>query len=104
MAWGSPAFVLILVAIGVVGWLVNNWMRMRHGIPTDEELGVIAAREMREGGKENARLIEQNARLTGLVERLEDRISVLERIATDPAERTSREIERLRLAPTEGKE
>ena len=96
MVWGSPAFVLILVAIGVVAWLVNNWMRMRHGIPTDEELGIIAAREMREAGQNKAQLIEQNARLTNLVERLEDRIAVLERIAVDPAERTAREIEDLR--------
>ena len=96
MAWGSPAFVLILVAIGIVGWLVNNWMRMRHGIPTDEELGIIAAREMREAGQNNVQLIEQNARLTDLVERLEERIAVLERIAVDPAERTAREIEDLR--------
>ena len=96
MAWGSPAFVLIMVAIGVVGWLVNNWMRMRHGIPTDEELGIIAAREMREAGQNNVQLIEQNARLTDLVERLEERIAVLERIAVDPAERTAREIEDLR--------
>ena len=96
MAWGSPAFVLILVAIGVIGWLVNNWMRMRHGIPTDEELGIIAAREMREAGQSKAQLIEQNARLTDLVERLEERMAVLERIAVDPAERTAREIENLR--------
>ena len=96
MAWASPAFVLILVAIGVVGWLVNNWMRMRHGIPTDEELGMIATREMREAGQNNSRLVEQNARLTDLVERLEDRIAVLERIAVDPAERTARDIEDLR--------
>ena len=96
MVWGSPAFVLILIAIGVVGWLVNNWMRMRHGIPTDEELGIIAAREMREAGQNKAQLIEQNARLTDLVERLEERIAVLERIAVDPAERTAREIEELR--------
>jgi hypothetical protein len=30
------------------------------------------------------------------VERLEERLAVLERIATDPAERTAREIEKLR--------
>ena len=96
MDWGSPEFLLILVAIGVVGWLVNNWMRMRHGVPTDEELGIIAAREMREAGQNKAQLIEQNARLTDLVGRLEERLAVLERIAVDPAERTAREIEDLR--------
>jgi hypothetical protein len=103
MDWGSPEFVLVLVAFGVLGWLVNNWMRMRHGIPTDEQLGIIAAREARQDSLANAQLIEQNRELTALIGRLEERMAVLERIATDPAERTSREIEQLRLTPTEGK-
>jgi len=38
----------------------------------------------------------ENERLTGQISRLEDRIAVLERIATDPAERTAREIDALR--------
>ena len=38
----------------------------------------------------------ENERLHGQVSRLEERIAVLERIATDPAERTAREIEALR--------
>ena len=49
-----------------------------------------------EGSYENARLLHENEVLTSTVERLEDRIAVLERIATDPAERTAREIESLR--------
>jgi hypothetical protein len=38
----------------------------------------------------------ENEKLHGQVGRLEERIAVLERIATDPAERTAREIEKLR--------
>ena len=41
-------------------------------------------------------LTNENDKLTGQVGRLEERIAVLERIATDPAERTAREIEALR--------
>jgi hypothetical protein len=41
-------------------------------------------------------LTADNERLTGQISRLEERIAVLERIATDPAERTAREIEALR--------
>ena len=41
-------------------------------------------------------LSNENEKLTGQVGRLEERIAVLERIATDPAERTAREIEALR--------
>jgi hypothetical protein len=41
-------------------------------------------------------LSNENGVLKGQVSRLEERISVLERIATDPALRTARDIERLR--------
>ena len=50
-------------------------------------------------GHANARLTHENERLKLTVERLEERIAVLERIATDPAERTAREIEQLRQNP-----
>ena len=57
--------------------------KLRHGKPD-------------EGSRENAQLANENERLKLTVEKLEDRIAVLERIATDPAERTAREIESLR--------
>jgi hypothetical protein len=41
-------------------------------------------------------LSSENERLNGQVSRLEERIAVLERIATDPATRIANEIERLR--------
>jgi hypothetical protein len=44
-----------------------------------------------------ALLDSENARRTGQIDRLQERIQVLERITTDPAERTAREIEALRL-------
>jgi hypothetical protein len=46
--------------------------------------------------RENERLARENELLRGNVGRLEERMAVLERIATDPAERTAREIESLR--------
>lgn len=46
--------------------------------------------------RENDRLAEENEALRRTVGRLEERMAVLERIATDPAERTAREIESLR--------
>jgi len=45
---------------------------------------------------ENERLARENEVLRSTVGRLEERMAVLERIATDPAERTAREIESLR--------
>ncbi len=42
---------------------------------------------------------EENQRLRQLVSRLQQRVETLETIATDPAERTAREIESLRALP-----
>ena len=50
----------------------------------------------RETAGENEKLARENEGLRNMVGRLEERIAVLERIATDPAERTAREIEQLR--------
>jgi hypothetical protein len=51
-------------------------------------------------GETRAALIEpvqqENRELRSLVDRLENRIRVLETIATDPSQRTAREIEELR--------
>ena len=38
----------------------------------------------------------ENERQAGQITRLEERLAVLERIATDPAERTARDIDALR--------
>ena len=46
--------------------------------------------------EENVRLVRENEELRHVIDRLEQRLQVLERIATDPAERTAREIEKLR--------
>jgi len=43
---------------------------------------------------------EENERLRNLVTKLQDRVETLETIATDPAERTAREIEALRALPS----
>ncbi len=48
------------------------------------------------GGHADAQLVRENEELHRVIDRLEARIGVLEQIATDPAERTAREIERLR--------
>ena len=50
----------------------------------------------REAGRKITLLTGENEKLHGQVIRLEERIAVLERIATDPAKRLSDDIERLR--------
>ena len=97
MDWGGPEFVLAIIAISTFGWLASSWIRARHGYPIENEwVGVSYKGDVAEEARQSALLAEENAGLKAQVSRLEDRIAVLERIATDPAERTSREIEQLR--------
>ena len=46
-----------------------------------------------------ATIEDENEQLRKLVTKLQDRVGTLEEIATDPAERTAREIEALRNLP-----
>jgi hypothetical protein len=75
-----------IIAIICSAAIILTWMSNRHERRKWELLG-------RDGDRG---LADENARLRATVERLEDRLAVLERIATDPAERTAREIENLR--------
>lgn len=91
-------FVLMIIMITSGGWILNNWIRMKHGYaPTDKRGNPVSDRGTGPDAQRKIELLSsENERLTGQISRLEDRIAVLERIATDPAERTAREIDSLR--------
>lgn len=96
MSFGSPEFVLGIILISTVGWLVSSWIRARHGYPIENEWSGVAHKGSPDDQRAIALLSGENEKLHGQVVRLEERLAVLERIATDPAERTAREIENLR--------
>ena len=83
-------FIVGLSLISTVGWIANNWIRARHGFEPEAE----------EDDKPNKKKLDaicaENAELKNQVKQLQERMAVMERIATDPAERTAREIESLR--------
>jgi ubiquinone biosynthesis protein UbiJ len=84
------AFLIGASLISTVGWVANNWIRARHGYPILDE----------EDDKPNRKKLDaicaENAELRQQLTHLQERMAVMERIATDPAERTAREIESLR--------
>lgn len=89
-----PFLVLIgagLGALGIVGWMFTTWLRVKNGYPLEDIWGRPV-----EPNRANELLAQENQELFGKMARLEDRLSVLERIATEPAARLSREIESLR--------
>jgi hypothetical protein len=96
MSWGGPLFVLAIIAMSMGAWVVTTWIRAKHGYPVEGEWGgTVAKTDL--GAERKVQLLEaENGKLHGQVSRLEERIAVLERIATDPAERTAREIDALR--------
>ena len=96
MDWGGPEFVIAIVAISTFGWLVSSWIRAKHGYPLENEWSGTTHKRDPDAQRQIASLTEENEGLKGQIGRLEERLAVLERIATDPAERTAREIENLR--------
>ena len=82
-----------VVAILSSAWVVVTIARLRHRRSAGQS---GSAAPSVEEARDNARLAHENERLRLTVGRLEERLVVLERIATDPAERTAREIESLR--------
>jgi hypothetical protein len=97
MSFEGPNFVIAIIFISTMGWVMTNWIRARHGYPLSDRRGRTVGKG---DGLEPERQIEilstENEGLKGQIGRLEARLAVLERIATDPAERTAREIESLR--------
>ena len=96
MDWGGPEFVIAIIAISTFGWLASSWIRARHGYPLENEWCGTSHKNDPESARRVERLEDENGRLRGEVGQLKERLAVLERIATDPAERTAREIEQLR--------
>ena len=76
--------------------MINNWIRAKHGYALENEWSGQTPRNDADAERKIGLLSSENERLTGQISRLEERIAVLERIATDPAERTAREIDALR--------
>lgn len=93
MSFAGPEFILAIIALSTGGWLINNWIRARHGYALEDEWGgktrPADSQAMSQLQAENAELREQLAHFA-------DRVKVLERIATDNPTRLAAEIEDLR--------
>lgn len=96
MSWGGPGFILAIIAMSYGAWMVTSWIRAKHGYPLEGEWGGAIKKADPEGERKIALLTSENDKLHNQVSRLEERIAVLERIATDTPNRLSAEIEKLR--------
>jgi hypothetical protein len=99
MNFGGTTFVLAIIALSIGGWMFTTWIRAKHGYPVENEWGGTVHRTDPDADRKIALLIDDNAKLAGQVSRLEERISVLERIATEEGGKAAQladQIDRLR--------
>ena len=92
-------WVAVVASIGVVGWVVTTWMRIKHGYPLDGAWGQAVYPKKNEEVIERVKLVSQeNAQLRAELGSIKDRLANVERIVTDDSHRLSQEIDALRLA------
>lgn len=96
MDWAGPEFVLAIIAISTGGWIVNNWIRARHGYPLEDEWG---GKTSRSDDKAMATLREENALLRQQLEATHQRLANVEAIVTDRGFDVASQIEALRSMP-----
>ena len=95
MDFGSPEFVLAIIALSTGGWLINNWIRARHGYALEDEWGGKTGKAEAEPIKA---LRDENVTLRAELSAYADRTKVLERIVTDKGYDVATQIEALRDA------
>lgn len=91
-----PTFViggLIVGALGILGWVLTTWLRVKHGYPLETSWGKPLHRTgPTASDRQLAAMAEELRHLRTEMGELKSRTAVLERLATDPAARLDREI------------
>ena len=96
MSFGGPIFILAIIAMSYMAWIITTSIRAKHGYPIDNDWGKTVRKDDPELTRQNDILERENEKLRSKVGRLEERMAVLERIATDAPARLTAEIDKLR--------
>jgi len=92
-------WVAVVASIGVIGWVVTTWMRIKHGYPLDGAWGQAVYPKTNSETVERMKLLtSENAQLRAELGSLKDRLATVERIVTDRSFHLDQEIEQLRGA------
>lgn len=90
-------FIAAITAIGVTGWVITTWMRIKNGYPLDGQWGQALYPKRDDETIERVKLLTQeNAQLRAELGSMKDRLANVERIVTDAPLRLAGEIETLR--------
>ena len=96
----TPAIMGIACSSIAIAWVVNTWIRVRHGYPLETSWGKPIYPKNLESEERVKLLTQENAQLRAELGSLKDRLGNVERIVTDSGYHLTAEIDRLR----EGKE
>lgn len=90
-------FAALITIVGVVGWVITTWLRVKNGYPLEGSWGNAVYPQKNEETTERVKLLSQeNAQLRAELGSMKDRLATIERIVTDGGYTLDREIESLR--------
>ena len=89
MSFQGPSFVLAIIALSFGAWMFTTWIRAKHGYPVENEWGGMVSPTSPDTDRKIELLSTENGKLVDKITRLEDRIAVLERIATESNSRAA---------------
>jgi hypothetical protein len=89
--------IALIVAAGVIGWVITTWLRVKNGYPLDGAWGQAVYPKTDQEAVERVRLLSQeNAQLRAELGSIKDRLANVEKIVVDDSHRLTSEIEALR--------
>jgi len=89
--------IAIITGVAVGGWVLNTWLRIKHGYPLDGAWGQAVYPKKNEEAMERIKLLStENAQLRAELGSIKDRLANVERIVTDDSHRLTQEIDALR--------
>ncbi len=90
----------IFAVVGVIGWVVTTWLRVKHGYPLESSWGKAIYPKTSSEELERIKLLSQeNAQLRAELGSIKDRLGNVERIVTDSGYGLTSQIEALRELP-----
>ncbi len=90
--------IAIIACVGVAGWVITTWLRIKNGYPLDGAWGQAIYPKTSDEAMERIKLLSaENAQLRAELGSVKDRLANVERIVTDDSHRLNQEIEALRL-------